>query len=135
MSIARYFTLSGSLTENQVILPLYFRKKWFTVNFMAEQRRRSVQGQQSEDVWGGGGRQGYEDLPFRQPRTYTPQKKGSRFLRSVGGMMVVTAVAWLTYMITSVNGLDSVLKPGTPSPPVFLLAGGLLVLLIEKLFR
>jgi hypothetical protein len=114
---------------------LYFIKKRFTVNFMAEQRKRSAQGQQPEDVWGGGGRQGYEDLPFRQSRTYAPPKKGSRFLRLVGGMMVVTALAWLTYMITSVNGLDSVLKPGTPSPPVFLLAGGLLVLLIDKLFR
>ena len=93
--------------------------------------------QRPEDTWGTSTRVGYEDRPAQQPRrpVVPPTKKGNRFLRLLGGMLVVGSLGWIAYVSTSVDGINSLLKPGVPAPPVFLLAGGLFVLLLEKLFR
>lgn len=89
----------------------------------------------TQDEWGSSTRIGYEERPAYQPRRVVPQRKGSRFLRSVGGLLVVAGMAWVTYVATSPGGLDTILKPGLPSRPVLVLGAGLLVLLFEKLLK
>jgi hypothetical protein len=87
-----------------------------------------------EDEWGTS-RIGYEDRPVYQPRKTAPKRKGSPFLRSIGGLLVVGGIFWGTYLITSVGGPGALLKPGLPSRPVLACAAGLLILLLEKLIR
>lgn len=100
---------------------------------MAEQRPGSRQ--TPEDEWGRPSRAGYEDRPAYQPRKVVRQRKGSRFLRTIGGLLVIAGMAWITYVATSPNGLDTLLKPGTPSPPILTLGAGLLTLLLERLLK
>lgn len=87
-----------------------------------------------EDEWGTS-RIGYEDRPVYQPRKSKPQKKGNAFLRSLGGVLVVGGIFWGTYLLTSIDGPPALLKPGVPSRPVLSVAIGVLILLVEKLFR
>ena len=101
---------------------------------MAEQRPKSKD-PHNQDEWGTTTREGYEDRPVYQPRKAAPQRKGNRFLRTVGGLLVVGGMAWSTYVATSPGGLSTLLTPGLPSRPVLVLAAGLLVLLLEKLVR
>lgn len=100
---------------------------------MAEQRPGSRK--PPEDEWGRPTRTGYEDRPAYQPRKVVRQRKGSRFLSTIGGLLVVVGMAWITYVVTSPNGIDTLLKPGIPSPPVLTLGAGLLVLLLERLVK
>ena len=89
-----------------------------------------------QDDWGTTTRQGYEDRPFYQPpKQAPPKRKGSRVLRTLGGLLVVAGIFWATYVATSTGGWRDLLRPGFPSRPVLVLAVGLLVLLLEKLFR
>jgi hypothetical protein len=101
--------------------------------FMVEQRPKP--GKPPEDDWGTSTRMGYEDRPAHQTRKLPPKRNGSRFLRTIGSVLVVGGLAWITYVATSPNGLSTLLRPGLPSPPVLVLAGGLLILLLEKLVR
>ena len=87
-----------------------------------------------EDEWGTS-RVGYEDRPVYQPRKTAPKRKGNAFLRSLGGLLVLAGIFWGTYLITSTAGPPALLKPGVPSRPVLACAAGLLILLLEKLFR
>lgn len=89
----------------------------------------------AQDVWGGSTRIGYEDRPTHQPRKIVPKRKGSRFLSSIGALLVVGGMAWVTFVATSPGGLDTLLKPGMPSRPVLVLVAGLVVLLLEKLLK
>ena len=92
--------------------------------------------QPPQDEWGTAGRQGYEDRPVYQPRREPPKRKGSRVLRTIGGLLVVGGILWATYVGTSSpDGWRDLLKPGLPARPVLVLAVGLLVLLLEKLIR
>lgn len=88
-----------------------------------------------EDDWGTTMREGYEDRPAYQPRQKPPKKKGSRLLRTIGGLLVVAGIFWATYVGTSTGGWRGLMKPGLPARPVLVLAIGLLVLLLEKLIR
>lgn len=89
-----------------------------------------------QDEWGTTTREGYEDRPvYQPPRKAVPQRKGNRFLRTVGGLLVVGGMAWSTYVATSPGGLTTLLTPGLPSRPILVLAAGLLVLVLEKLIR
>ena len=91
---------------------------------------------QPTDVWGDITRAGYEDRPvYRLGRIGPEKKKGNRLLRSIGSAVVVASFFWIAYVATSLNGLSSLLRPGSPSPPVGLLAAGLLILLLEKFLR
>ena len=87
-----------------------------------------------EDEWGTS-RIGYEDRPVYQPRKAAPKRHGNTFLRSLGGVLVVGGIFWGTYLLTSIDGPPALLKPGVPSRPVLAVAIGLLILLVEKLFR
>jgi hypothetical protein len=87
-----------------------------------------------EDEWGTS-RIGYEDRPVYQPRKSKPQRKGNASLRSIGGVLVIGGIFWGTYLLTSIDGPPALLKPGVPSRPVLSVAIGLLILLVEKLFR
>jgi hypothetical protein len=87
------------------------------------------------DEWGTTTRVGYEDRPFYQPRKAAPARKGSRPLRMVGALLVVAGIAWVTYVATSPEGINAVLKPGLALRPVIVLAAGLLILILEKLVR
>lgn len=87
-----------------------------------------------EDEWGTS-RIGYEHRPVYQPRKSKPQRKGNAFLRSLGGVLVVGGIFWGTYLLTSIDGPPALLKPGVPSRPVLSVAIGVLILLVERLFR
>lgn len=105
---------------------------------MAEQQptpRKPPPPQSSEDEWGTTTRIGYEDRPAYQPRKAVAKRKGSRFLRSLGSLLVVVGIAWATYVATSTEGIGALLKPGVPSRPILVLAAGLLILVLEKLIR
>ena len=91
--------------------------------------------QSSKDEWGTTTRIGYEDRPAYQPRKVVPKRRGSRFLRTLGSLLVVGGIAWATYVATSADGINALLKTGLPSRPILVLAGGLLILLLEKLIR
>lgn len=90
-----------------------------------------------QDEWGTSSlRVGYEDRPaFHEPRKAAPKRKGVPFLRALGGLMIVAGIAWATYVITSTEGAAGLLRPGWPTRPIVLGAAGLLILLLEKLFR
>jgi len=88
-----------------------------------------------QDEWGTSTREGYEDRPVYQPRKAAPQKAGSSILKTVGSVLVVGGILWATYLGTSLGGFSALLKPGLPSRPILVLAGGLLLLLLEKLIR
>jgi len=89
----------------------------------------------AEDEWGTTMREGYEDRPAYQPRKLQPERKGSPLLRAIGGLAIVGGLAWGTYVVTSIQGVSGLLRPGWPARPILLCAAGLLVLLLEKLFR
>ena len=89
-----------------------------------------------QDEWGTTNREGYEDRPFYQPpKQAPPKRKGSRVLRTIGGLLVVGGIFWATYLGTSTGGWSDLLKPGVPSRPILVVVAGVLVLLLEKLIR
>lgn len=90
----------------------------------------------TEDEWGTTTREGYEDRgAFRPRKAAGPQRKGSRFLRVAGGLLVVGGLAWITFISTSPDGFRSILKPDLRMRPIVMLGAGLLVLLLEKLLK
>lgn len=90
----------------------------------------------TEDEWGSTTRVGYEDRGVFRPRKVTVrQRKGSRFLRVIGGLLVVGGLAWITYISTAPNGFRTLLKPDLQLRPIVMLGAGLLVLLLEKLLK
>lgn len=102
---------------------------------MPEQRPKPKEIQQDE--WGTSSREGYQDRPgYHAPRKAPPPKrKGSPLLRAIGGLAIVGGIVWGTYVVTSTQGVGGLLRPGWPARPIVLCAAGLLVLLLEKLFR
>jgi len=90
-----------------------------------------------EDAWGTSStRVGYEDKPaFHEPRKAPPKRRGSPFLRAIGGLLIVGGIAWATYVITSTEGVAGLLRPGWPTRPIIVGAAGLMILLLEKLIR
>src|SRR2546423_10676090 len=57
-----------------------------------------------QDEWGTTTREAYEDKPIYQTRRKTPQREGSGLIKSIGGLMIVGAIFWGTYLVT--NGAD-----------------------------
>lgn len=88
-----------------------------------------------EDEWGATTRIGYEERSVYQPRKSVPQRRGNRFLRIFGSILVVGGLAWITYISTAPDGLRNMLRPELQLRPIVLLGAGLLVLLLEKLVR
>ncbi|HEY6349647.1 MAG TPA: hypothetical protein VI636_09580 [Candidatus Angelobacter sp.] len=89
----------------------------------------------NQDEWGTTTREAYEDRPAYQPRRRPPAKRGSPLLRAIGGLAIVGGIAWGAYVVTSVQGIGGLFHPGWPARPILVCAVGLLVLLLEKLFR
>lgn len=108
---------------------------------MAEQRPKPGTPPQEQprtpfqDEWGTTTRVGYEDRPVYQPRKGASQRTGSRFLRTIGSLLVVAGIGWITYVATSPEGINSLLKGGLQMRPILVLAAGLLILVLEKLVR
>jgi len=95
---------------------------------MQEKRPKNV----IQDEWGTTTREAYEDRPVYQPRRKAPQRQGSGLIKSIGGLMIVGAILWATYLLT--NGADPVAlwKPQGPGP---LCGLGLVVSLLGKYLR
>ena len=81
------------------------------------------------DAWGDT-RIGYEDKPTYQARKSSGGRQGNRLIGSIGSFLIVGAMCWAVYMLTS-NGFDtsSLLKfPG----PVHVAGAGVIVSLISR---
>ena len=86
----------------------------------------------TQDEWGTTTREAYEDRPTYQPRRKTPQRQGSGLIKSIGGLMIVGAIFWGTYLVT--NGADpSALWQATG--PVPLCGLGVVVSILGKYLR
>lgn len=88
-----------------------------------------------KDEWGTTTRIGYEDRPVYQPRKAPPKRKGSPLLRAIGGLAIVGGIFWGVYVVTSTAGINGLFHTGWPARPILLCAGGLLVLLLERMIR
>lgn len=112
-----------------------FTSKKVHSRIMPDPRSKPNAPQKEEDAWGTTTREAYEDRPVYQRRKTTAKRKGSPLLRAIGGLAIVGGIAWGTYVVTSTEGVGGLLRPGWPARPILVCAAGLLVLLLEKLFR
>jgi hypothetical protein len=86
-----------------------------------------------QDEWGTTTREAYEDRPvFQQPRKRSPQRKGSGFLKSLGGLMILGAIFWGTYLVTGGAEPSVLWKASGPGP---LCALGVVVSVLGKYIR
>jgi len=83
-----------------------------------------------QDEWGDTSRIGYEDKPVYQPRKKTPGRQGNKFLGSLGSLLIVGALLWGTYLLTS-NGFNTSALLKFPGP-VHLAVVGVIVSLISR---
>ena len=84
------------------------------------------------DDWPTTEREAYEQRPhFREVPIKKPSRGGNPFLRSVGGTLMVAAIAWGAYTLIVHGGTQNILQ--TPGP-VLTCAAGIVCSLIAKLF-
>ena len=83
-----------------------------------------------QDEWGDTSRIGYEDKPVYQSRKKTSGRKGNKFLGSLGSLLIVGALLWGTYLLTS-NGFNTSVLLKFPGP-IHLAGVGVIVSVISK---
>ena len=83
-----------------------------------------------QDEWGDTTRIGYEDKPVYQPRKRAPGRQGNKFLGSLGSLLIVGALLWGTYLLTS-NGFNASVLLKFPGP-VHVAGAGVIVSIISR---
>jgi hypothetical protein len=84
------------------------------------------------DNWPTTEREAYNDRPhYREAPIKKPSREGNPFLRSVGGTLMVTGIAWGAYIFVTRGGTQNILQ--TPGPVVACVAG-IVLSLIARLF-
>jgi hypothetical protein len=87
-----------------------------------------------DDTWGTSIREGYDDRTHYRPlRTAPPKPRGNKFLRSLGGMIIVAAMFWGAYLYTSSLNIPENLRQHRE--PAYLCGAGLLLSLLGKYIR
>jgi hypothetical protein len=86
----------------------------------------------TQDEWGTTTREAYEDRPVYQTRKKAPKKQGSGFIKSIGGVMIVGAIFWGTYLVTNGAEPSALWQAQGPVP---LCALGVVVSMLGKYLR
>ena len=93
----------------------------------------SLQPKDRKDEWGTGTHEGYEDRSGYQPRRVSPKRQGSRFLRSLGSLLIVSGLFWGVYLFTSTSDIGAALRQN--HGPALLCGLGVIASLLGKYVR
>jgi len=93
--------------------------------------QQTMRTQVFQDEWGASSREGYEPRPAYQPRKAVKRRE-SNPLKVLGSLLMVTAIFWATYLLTSGKGMAVLIVfPG----PVHVCGLGALVSILGKFIR
>jgi hypothetical protein len=85
-----------------------------------------------QDEWGTTTREAYEDRPVYQTRRKAPQREGSGFIKSIGGLLILGGIFWGTYLVTSGADTQALWQMQGPGP---LCGLGVVVSILGKYLR
>ena len=82
-----------------------------------------------KDDWDTDFREAYEDRGSFRPLKVVTRKEPNRWLGTLGGLLIVGAICWGTYLITSGHAFPGLTKfPG----PVYVAGAGLAISVLAK---
>lgn len=84
-----------------------------------------------DDAWGDT-RIGYEAKPVYQPRKKAAPRKENKFIGSIGSFLIVGAICWGVYLLTS-NGFNTAALLKFPGP-VHVAGVGVIISILSKFF-